>query len=53
MPGHSSKTVPVNFRIPVELHDIITKRIEKKPGRWVNVNEYIKQRAIYDAQRKH
>ena len=53
MPGHSGKTHPIAFRIPIELHEAITKRIAKKPGRWANVNEYAKERFIYDAQRKH
>ena len=53
MPGHSEKTVTVAFRIPVELHDIIQQRLSRKPGRWANVNEYVKGRFIYDAKRKH
>ena len=53
MSGTSSTTVPVNFRIPVELYDIIQKRLAKRPGKWANVNVYIKQRVIFDAQRKH
>ena len=53
MPGTSSVTVPVNFRIPVALYDKIQKRIAKRPGKWVNVNEYARRRFIYDADRKH
>ena len=53
MPNQSSKTVPVNFRIPIDLYEIIQKRLEKKPGKWVNVNEYAKERFIYDASRPH
>jgi|GEM_PF-6418604 len=53
MPNQSSVTVPVNFRIPIDLHGKIQKRIEKRPGRWKNVNEYCKERFIYDASRKH
>ena len=53
MPNQSSKTVPVMFRIPIELYGIIQKRVAKKLGRWANVNEYAKERFIYDASRKH
>ena len=53
MPNQSSKTIPVNFRISTELYGTIQKRIAKRPGRWLNVNEYIKQRTIFDSQRKH
>ncbi len=53
MPGHSKKTVPIAFRIPVELHELILQRIAKRPGKWVSVNEYIKERSIKDVKRKH
>ena len=53
MSGTSSKTVPVMFRISVDLYDKLTKRVARKPGRWNNVNEYAKERFIKDANRKH
>ena len=53
MPGKSSKTVPVNFRITVELAETIQKRIAKRSGKWANVNDYARRRFIYDVNRPH
>jgi len=53
MPGHSAKTVVVQFRIPVDLYVKLEKRVEKRLGRWQNVNQYCRERFIYDASRKH
>lgn len=53
MPGYSNKTAPVSFRIPIELHAIILRRIQGKRSHWATVNEYIKERVIKDTQRKH
>ena len=53
MSGTSSVTVPVNFRIPKELAEKIQRRIDKRPGKWSNINQYCRERFIYDVQRKH
>jgi len=45
--------MPITFRIPIDLYEIIQRRVGKKPGRWINVNDYIKERCIYDAKRPH
>jgi len=53
MPGHSEKTEPVAFRLPIEVYGKILKRVQSKRSRYTTVAEYLKQRIIYDATRKH
>ena len=53
MHGYSDKTVPVAFRLPAEVHTLIEKRIKGKRSRHQTVNQYIKDRVIYDLTRKH
>jgi len=53
MHGYSDKTVPVSFRLPAEVHALIEKRIGGKRSRHQTVNQYIKDRVIYDIKRSH
>lgn len=52
MPNVSSKTKTIAFRVPNEVYDIIRRRIARSKLRWQTVNEYTKDRVIYDAKRK-
>uniref|UniRef100_A0A6M3JLI8 Uncharacterized protein n=1 Tax=viral metagenome TaxID=1070528 RepID=A0A6M3JLI8_9ZZZZ len=50
MPGYSNKTVTVSFRVPVEIYTKLVKRANRKR---LGVNEYIKDKILYDVNRKH
>lgn len=52
MPNSNTKTIPVMFRIPIEVYKVIERRVGKHP-RHDKVSEYLRERAIYDITRKH
>ena len=49
MPNTSSKTKPVAFRLPVDVHAIVKRRAFKQLK---IVNEYLREKEITDATRK-
>jgi hypothetical protein len=61
MPNHSSLTVPVSFRLPVEVYKIAERRVQRMfPGVPLDeqqmrywINQYLKKRITYDILRKH
>ena len=42
-----NKTVPIAFRVPIEVYEVLNRRASGK------VNSYVKKRVIYDTLRKH
>jgi len=40
------------FRLPMEVVKILERRINRRPNRWATVNEYLKDRIVYDVMRK-
>jgi len=53
MPNISHKTKPVAFRIPVDTFEVLERRTKGKRSRWATVNEYLRDRVVYDTSRKH
>lgn len=51
--GYSRLTVPVAFRIPNEVAEIIQRRIAGPRSRWSTINEYIRDEIIWRVKRKH
>lgn len=50
MPGTSSKTKPIAFRLPNEVHAILARRADKQGKK---VGEYVRKRVSYDTCRSH
>jgi len=48
----SSRTDAYCFRLNKPLRLIIERRMAKHPGRWKTVHDYLKDRVIYDLERK-
>ena len=50
MPGCSSKTTTIAFRLPNNVMDVLERRAGKQGLR---VSDYLRTRVIYDTMRKH
>ena len=50
--GYSAKTVPIAFRLPIKVYELLEKRVKGKRSRHTTVNQYVKDRIIYDTLRK-
>jgi len=46
----SHRTKPIAIRIPVEVYDTIERKAKK---RGIKPSEWLKNRVVYDVQRKH
>jgi len=53
MPGKSSKTSPVSFRLPNEVMAILERRVKGRRSKHKTVNSYLKARVIFDTTRSH
>ena len=53
MSGTSSKSTVVTIRLPNEGVCTLRRRINGGRSRWFTVGEYLKERIIYDTERKH
>lgn len=51
--GTSSKTKIVAFRLPVDVYNVLQRRIDGARTHWESVGEYLQDRIIYDVTRKH
>jgi len=52
MPGESNKTRTITFRVPVEVYNILERRVSGKRSRHNTVNSYVRSRVIYDTLRR-
>lgn len=52
MPNQSVKTKAFSFRLPVELCLVLEHRFKRGKGRWKNLNDYLRDRAVTDLKRK-
>jgi len=53
MPNKSNKTKPVAFRIPIDTFEVLERRVKGKRSKWATVNKYLRDRVVYDTDRKH
>jgi hypothetical protein len=51
--GRSSKTVVVGFRLPLDVYEVLQRRVAGKNSHWQSVAEYLQERTIYDVRRPH
>lgn len=52
MSGTSSKTSVIRLRLPNEIIEKVTRRVENNPN-YKTVSSYLRDRIIYDVNRKH
>ena len=53
MSGTSKISTRVSIRLPNDVVRTLQRRINGKRARWSSVGEYLKERIIYDTERKH
>jgi metal-responsive CopG/Arc/MetJ family transcriptional regulator len=53
MSGTSSISTRISIRLPNSLVRTLERRINGRRSRWDSVGEYIKERLIYDIERRH
>lgn len=53
MSGTSKKTVVVGFRLPVDVYNILQRRVNSPKSHWSSVSELLQDRVIYDVTRPH
>lgn len=53
MSGTSKRTKVIAFRMPVAVYAILDRRVKGKRSRHKTVNEYVRDRMVYDILRKH
>ncbi len=51
--GKSSKTVVVGFRLPLDVYEVLQRRVNGRATHWGSVAEYLQERIIYDVRRVH
>jgi len=51
--GKSNKTTVVAIRLPNDVVFTLRRRINGNRSRWSTVGEYLKERIIYDTERRH
>ena len=53
MLGKSNKTTIITIRLPNEVVYTLRRRIDGRRSRWASIGDYLKERIIYDIERKH
>lgn len=53
MAGTSKKTKIITFRVPNEVYEALVRRNDQRTAMPISVNNYVRNRVIYDATRKH
>ena len=49
----TSKQTKVGFRLPLDVYEIVERRLAGRRGRWDSVAAYLQERVIYDIRREH
>jgi len=47
------KSRVVSLRLPMSIVNTLERRIAGRKSRWQTIGEYLKERVIYDVERKH
>ncbi len=53
MAGTSTKTRIVAFRLPLDVLEILERRVGGEKSHWDSVAAYLQERIIYDVRRPH
>ena len=52
MPNVSNRTKIIAFRVPIDVYNVLERRVQGKRNKHDCVNSYVRSRVIYDTLRR-